>query len=87
MLYWNPTTTVTTEWQPKAGWNTTFSDQDKIKCMNLFFFFKSKKGFSEAMSEILAQMAVYKHKYHGMKYSEEQENMLAEALKPIFNTE
>jgi hypothetical protein len=39
--------------------------------MNLFFFFKKKYDASQA--EILAQMIIYKKKYHGLKYSEEQE--------------
>ena len=86
MFYWNPTATNFEEWEPKSGWNNAFSEQDKIQCTNLFFFFKNKKGFKENMAEILAQMVLFKQKYPGLKYSEEQEFQLAEALKPVFNS-
>ena len=66
---------------PKGGWNRTFSEQDKITCTTLFFFFKNK-GFKEDISEILAHMVLFKQKYH-IKYSEEQEVILKEALTPI----
>ncbi len=71
MLYWSPLCSEFQEWEPKAGWNATFSELDKLQCMNLFFFFKKKYDASQA--EILAQMIIYKKKYHGLKYSEEQE--------------
>jgi len=38
------------------------------------------------MAEILAQMVLYRQKYNGMKYSEEQEQILQEALRPVFNS-
>ena len=85
MINWSPTTTDTERWEPKSGWNSCFSGKDKIQCTNLFFFFKNKKGFKENIAEILAQMVIYKQKYNGLKYSEEQEEMLGEALKPVFN--
>jgi predicted adenine nucleotide alpha hydrolase (AANH) superfamily ATPase len=85
MLYWSPTIDHLEEWTPKGGWNSAFSDQEKIQCTNLFFFFKNKKGFKENMAEIFAQMVIYKQKYNGLKYSDEQETMLQDALKPIFN--
>jgi hypothetical protein len=85
MIYWSPTTLDTYSWTPTGGWNSTFSEKDKIQCTNLFFFFKNKKGFKENMAETLAQMVIYKHKYPGMKYSTEQELQLQDALKPIFN--
>jgi hypothetical protein len=31
-------------------------------------------------------MVIYKEKYNGMKYSEEQELLLKRALEPVFNT-
>ena len=85
MLYWSPTTNKTEEWSPKSGWNSTFSEKDKIQCTNLFFFFKNKKGFKENIADTLAQMAIYKQKYNGLEYSEDQETMLEEALKTVFN--
>jgi predicted adenine nucleotide alpha hydrolase (AANH) superfamily ATPase len=86
MMFWSPTTTKTEQWVPKSGWNSSFSEKDKIQCTNLFFFFKNKKGFKENIAEILSQMVIYKQKYNGLKYSNEQEEMLVEALKPVFNS-
>ena len=85
MIYWSPTNTITYSWKPLGGWNNGFSEKDKIQCTNLFFFFKNKKGFKENMSQIFAQMVIYKQKYNGLKYSDEQETILQEALKPVFN--
>ena len=85
MLYWSPTNSEFSTWEPNAGWNSSFSDKDKLQCTNLFFFFKNKKGFKENMAEVLAQMVIYKQKYNGLKYSDEQESILQEALKPVFN--
>lgn len=84
MMHWSPTSTETESWSPKGGWNSTFSEKDKIQCVNLFFFFKNKKGFKENKAEILAQMAIYKQKYSGLTYSDEQEGILNEALKPVW---
>ncbi len=85
MLYWSAANTETETWEPKSKWNSVFSEKDKIQCTNLFFFFKNKKGFKENMAETLAQMVIYKQKYNGLTYSYEQESMLQEALRPIFN--
>lgn len=85
MIYWSPTNSETIVWEPQSGWNSTFSEKDKIQCTNLFFFFKNKKGFKENIADIFAQMVIYKQKYNGLKYSDEQENTLLEALKPVFN--
>ena len=84
MIYWTPTSTVTEEWLPHSGWNSSFSEKDKLQCTNLFFFFKNKKGFKENAADSLAQMVLYKQKYNGMKYSQEQEQIIQEALKPVF---
>lgn len=81
MLYWSPTSTYTYLWAPLGGWNSSFSEQDKIQCINLFFFFKNKKGFKDTTAENLSQMVIYKQKYNGLKYSDEQETMLIEALR------
>jgi predicted adenine nucleotide alpha hydrolase (AANH) superfamily ATPase len=85
MIFWLPNKSETIVWEPHGGWNTIFSEKDKIQCTNLFFFFKNKKGFKENIAEILAEMVIYKQKYNGLKYSDEQEAMLLEALKPVFN--
>jgi hypothetical protein len=81
MMYWSPANNKTEDFNPKAGWNSVFSEKDKIQYTNLFFFFKNKKGFKDAMAETLAQMVIYKQKYNGLKYSDEQEEVLREALK------
>jgi hypothetical protein len=85
MMSWSPTISETQSWVPRSGWNSSFSEKDKIQCTNLFFFFKNKKGFKENVAEILAQMVIYKQKYNGLTYSNEQETMLQDALKPVFN--
>ena len=82
MIYWSPTSTDTYSWTPTGGWNSAFSEKDKIQCTNLFFFFKNKKGFKDTMAESLAQMVIYKQKFNGLKYSDEQETILIEALRP-----
>jgi hypothetical protein len=86
MLHWSPAHSITESWTPTGGWNSGFSSSEKIKCTNLFFFFKNKKGFKENMAETMAQMVIYKQKYAGMKYSEEQEEILQDALRPVFNS-
>lgn len=85
MIFWCPNNSETANWEPPSGWNSSFSEKDKIQCTNLFFFFKTKKGFKENMADILSQMVIYKQKYNGLKYSDEQESVLQEALKPVFN--
>ena len=66
------------EWVPIGGWNKSFSEKDKIECRNLFVFFN--KDFKEDIAQILAYMVLFKQKYH-ITYSEEQESILANALK------
>lgn len=86
MLYWSPQATETVSWKPISGWNSSFSEKEKLQCTNLFFFFKNKKGFKDQIAETLAQMVIFKQKYGGLKYSEEQETILQQALKPVFNS-
>jgi hypothetical protein len=86
MFYWSPNILELESWNPKSGWNSSFSEKDKIQCINLFFFFKNKKGFKENIAEILSQMVIFKQKYPGLKYSNEQETILSNSLKSIFNT-
>lgn len=85
MIFWSANSSEIINWNPQNGWNSSFSEKDKIQYTNLFFFFKNKKGFKENIAETLAQMVIYKQKYNGLKYSDEQEAILFEALKPIFN--
>ena len=86
MIFWSPNNSEVSVWEPKSGWNSSFSEKDKIQCTNLFFFFKNKKGFKENQAESLAQMVIFKQKYTGLEYSNEQEYLLQSALKPVFNT-
>ncbi len=85
MLFWSATSSEVEQWEPTGKWNANFSEKDKIQCTNLFFFFKNKKGFKENMAEVLAQMVIYKQKNSGLRYSDEQEALLQEALTPIFH--
>ena len=84
-MYWSPLNDTVESWEPKTGWNVSFSEAEKIQCTNLFFFFKNKKGLKESVAESLAHMVVFKGKYKGLKYSEEQEAFMREALRPVFN--
>jgi predicted adenine nucleotide alpha hydrolase (AANH) superfamily ATPase len=86
MIHWSASNDKLENWSPIGGWNSTFSESEKIECTNLFFFFKNKKGFKENTAEILAQMVIYKNKYIGLQYTLEQENILHEALQPIFSS-
>ena len=86
MLYWSPTSSETESYRPQTAWNTAFSEKDKLQFTNLFFFFKNKKGFKENTAKTLAEMAIFKQKYNGLKYSEEQEEILQKALSPVLIT-
>jgi hypothetical protein len=85
MIHWSPSSSSIETYTPKAGWNPMLTSAEKLKLTNLFFFFKNKKGFKAEMANILAQMAVFKQKYHGLKYSDEQEAQLRMALSPIYS--
>jgi predicted adenine nucleotide alpha hydrolase (AANH) superfamily ATPase len=85
-MYWNPVSDKIEEWQPVGGWNSSFSEQEKIQLTNLFFFFKNKKGCKDRKAESLAHMVLFKQKYNGIIYSEEQERQLREALQPVFSS-
>jgi hypothetical protein len=86
MIYWSPNSLEVESWSPQSGWNNSFSEKDKLQCTNLFFFLKNKKGFNKNIAETLSQMVIFKQKYPGLKYSDEQEVMLMNALKPVFNS-
>jgi hypothetical protein len=85
MIHWSPSSSSIETYTPRSGWNPTLTAADKLKLTNLFFFFKNKKGFKAEIAEILAHMAVFKQKYHGLKYSDEQETQLCAALSPIYS--
>jgi hypothetical protein len=60
-----------------------FSDREKVQFKNLFFFFKNKKGFTDKNAEIITEMIIFKQKYKGLKYSDEQENTIKKVLEYI----
>jgi len=73
MFHWSPLEDIQV-WEPVFGWNNIFSEQDKIQCTTLFFFFK-RKGVKDRIAEMLSHMILFKQKYH-IKYSDEQEDQL-----------
>ena len=86
MLYWSPSATKIESFESKAGWNAAFSsDEDKISYTNLFFFLKTKKGFTEEQAETYTQMILFKQKYPHLKYNDEQEQLLKEATRTVYN--
>jgi hypothetical protein len=85
MMYWDPMCNEIKEWLPIGGWNRQFSEQEKIQATHLFFFFKNKKGFKDLEAEMITFMVLFKEKYSGMKYSEDQERVIINALKPIIH--
>jgi hypothetical protein len=85
MLYWSPLSETINSFEPKAGWNASFSDKDKIAYTNLFFFLKNKKGFTDNIAETYSQMIIFKQKYPHLKYNNEQEMLLKEALRTVYN--
>ena len=84
MIYkWSPNNSDVIAWQPSSGWNNSFTQKDKIHCANLFLFFKNSKKYNDSTAEILADMVIYKEKYAGLRYSDEQEQLLEFAMKPV----
>jgi len=69
---------LTNQWEPKEGWNAALSEKDRTYCASLVVFFK--KTLSEAAASRAAHMIVFKQKYHGLVYSEEQEAFLSKHL-------
>ena len=57
----------------------------KISYTNLFFFLRYKKGFTENQAETYAQMILFKQKYPHLKYNDEQEALLKEAIRTVYN--
>ena len=84
MLHWNPMSTHIDVWEPIGGWNRAFSEQDKLQATNLFFFFTKKKGFEDRVANVLVHMVLFKQKYPGLAYTEEQEQRLRNALQPVY---
>lgn len=81
MFNWSPISSTVQEWEPEEGWNRTWTVKDKIQCTRLYFFFHTTKHYSAAAASTMAHMMVYKEKYHGLQYSEEQESELQKALQ------
>ena len=69
------------EWMPQEGWNAAFSEQDRAYCSTIFTILR--KQLSEQASSRAAHMIVFKQKYHGLRYSEEQEAFLLKCTKRI----
>jgi hypothetical protein len=84
-MNWNPWEEKSESWEPKGGWNPAFSEQEKIKMLHLFFFFRDRKGYPPPQAESLASMYIWKRKNPYMKYTEEQEKKLKDALKPVIH--
>lgn len=80
---WSPCDTELSTWEPSMGWNRTFSEKEKLECAYLYVFLTKRKKYNSEKAEQLAQMAIFKQKYHGIQYSDIQENELVMALKPI----
>lgn len=80
-MNWNPASDQLQEWIPKGGWNPALSEQEKIKAVHLFFFFRQKR-YPPPQAESLVQMVLWKQKYPTLRYSEEQERHLTHALTP-----
>lgn len=82
-MNWTPVDNTIQTWTPKGGWNPCLSEQEKIKAVHLFFFFKDRKRYPAPQAEALVHMALWKQKYSSMRYSDEQEQALARAIKPL----
>ena len=80
MKYWTPSCNEIREWKPNTPIGMNFSERDKMKYMNLTFFFTDKLQYNQTKSEIIAQMIIFKHKYKGLMYSAEQEELIKMAL-------
>jgi hypothetical protein len=84
MFQWNPLQDKKETWTPCGGWNASFSEMDQLQATSLFFHFR-KRGCSEPVASCLAQMALFKQKNHGLRYSEEQEAMLQRLIQPFIH--
>ena len=82
-MNWNPWEETSEKWEPRGGWNPAFSEQEKIKMLHLFFFFRDRKSYAAPQAECLANMYIWKKKNPSMKYSDDQERRLKDALRPV----
>ncbi len=87
MLFWAPNKSSFTTFEPKTGWNISFTEQDKIFCTNTYVFLKNIKNYDENTAELYAQMATYKYKFPQLKYSNHLETELLRAITPIIPEE
>lgn len=85
-MNWNPVEDTMEVWNPRGGWNPSWSEQEKITAVHLFFFFRRKK-YPAPQAEVLAQMAIWKRKFPSLHYTTEQENILTRAMCPIIHSE
>jgi hypothetical protein len=81
MFHWSPLANSFTEYKPVGGWNVAFSVKERIQGTNLYGTFK-QKGYSDTIASKMAQMILFKQKYH-LSYSKEQEEMLRRGLKGL----
>jgi len=68
------------DYTPTGGWNPVFSEDDKIKGRAMYAHV-IKKGYSTRSAQIIARMILYKDKYPGLLYSQEQEVVLRRAIR------
>jgi len=80
MNYWTPAVKSLEEYNVN---NASFSDKEKLQYSQLVGFFMNKKGIKSSIANNMAQMILFKRKYHDLRYSEEQEEQLRTALQPI----
>lgn len=83
MNYWTPAVKSWEEYAPHKTWNSSFSDKEKVQYAQLVGFLMNKKGLKSSIANNMAQMILFKRKYHGLHYSEEQEEQLRMALQPV----
>jgi hypothetical protein len=84
MFHWNPLNSTIESWKPH--WDSIFSEKDRLKGTTLFFFFKNKKGCTESVAQQLVEMQLYREKYPGLRYTEEQERILQKMMEPIIHS-
>lgn len=82
-MNWSPVEDTISTWTPRGGWNPCLSEQEKIKAVHLFFFFKQQKRYPAPQAEALVHMMLWKQKYPALRYDPEQERILQQAMKPV----
>jgi len=78
-----------TQWIPRIGWNSVFSEEERQKGSDLFKQImthtkdQSFLPLSEANAEAVVMMKMYQEKYPGLRYSEDQERILHQYLRSV----